>query len=70
MGGRPAGAFNGGIKADSKVMEPPFKDTPATLKEFLDFLSETHKKVRVELIMHGTPAMSGGVWEVPLNRAS
>jgi hypothetical protein len=47
-------------------LDPPFVDEPKPFKDFINWLSNTHHKVRMDLITHNLSCSPDGQWSVKI----
>jgi len=53
-----------GQRTQRVELDPPFSDEPKPFIEFINWLSNTHHKVRMDLITHNLTCSPEGVWSV------
>ncbi len=61
-----AGAFHGDSsnRTNKSALVPSIGDEPVTLLQFIKWLTDTHHKVRMDLITHTLACSSSGEWSV------
>ena len=56
-------AARGGLRPQD-LMEPAFPEEPSKLSAFIQWLSETHRKVRMDFITHNLSCAKDGTWSI------